>query len=215
MMRTSPWLLVSLLLVSAWGGCTGPVRVPRDLGHVDCGAILDCNCVDGTVTELICASSCTSYCSSHGGVEPAGSCAKGEMLCQGLCRQPSSLATDPNNCGACNNVCTEYTGCVSGVCTVELSDGSFACRKDSDCGPGESCVLNLGVQLRRWASSARTPAPRRALPVPLARPPSTSVPTPRCRRASRRIIVRERVYLLRAACQLANSRLNSLMPRVA
>jgi len=58
-------------------------------------------------------------CGSSNGVV-GGECANAYTQCGLAC---FDLQTDPNNCGACGNVCLPGVACVSGTCANELADG--------------------------------------------------------------------------------------------
>lgn len=61
-------------------------------------------------------------CAPGGTCEIDKDCCDDEVCCGGTCVSRDSLASDPNNCGACGNVC-ESEACADGVC-VDESDES-------------------------------------------------------------------------------------------
>ena len=80
-----------------------------------------CNACYGDTTRL--CGSCGSYvCCREPGPWEYGACingnceyacAEGAVYCDGFC---TFLRWDPNNCGACGNVCPADTACTGGVC---------------------------------------------------------------------------------------------------
>ena len=76
-------------------------------------------------------------------------CSVGSILCEDAC---ASLNSDSNNCGACGNVCSGGTTCISGICCLpgQAACGGVCTSTQSDdnncgncgviCGSGLSCV---------------------------------------------------------------------------
>jgi stigma-specific protein Stig1 len=100
-----------------------------------------------------CNSNTSRLCGSCGTYD---CCAASEDCCNGTC---TTVASDPQNCGACGYVCAAGASCVNGTCSAgqcfggqELCDG--VCREiglDPSncggcgvvCGPGENCAGGL------------------------------------------------------------------------
>jgi hypothetical protein len=62
-----------------------------------------------------------------------------------LCGSPltcTAVATDPNNCGACDNVCQPGQTCLNGAC----SPPSIKCKKTRDCPGGMTCTKGVCTQ---------------------------------------------------------------------
>jgi hypothetical protein len=121
-----------------------------------CGAGL--TCCDSTCTNELSdvqnCGGCDSPCQPPGGV---GSCVNG--VCQlKSCKTgyddcdsdptngcEADLATDPNNCGGCGNLCTVAhgtAGCAQGECTIASCDTGYA---DCDGNPNNGCEANLAT----------------------------------------------------------------------
>ena len=86
-------------------------------GATFCDAILtgvDFRGSNVTAAQLACAAvvDCSTILPNG---EPAVLCAAGETCCLGIC---TDLDTDPDNCGACENVCTPPQTCEQGACGV-------------------------------------------------------------------------------------------------
>ncbi|MBI4450767.1 hypothetical protein HY642_02215 [Candidatus Woesearchaeota archaeon] len=85
----------------------------------------------------------------------AAPCPPGQILCDTKCVDP---ATDPNNCGSCNNVCPAGSQCVDKGCTpttthncaFKCKDGfsqTFVVNDCADCDPkaADACIPHGGV----------------------------------------------------------------------
>ena len=69
----------------------------------------------------------------------SSSCPAGQSFCGGVC---ASLATNPNNCGTCGNVCTVANGtpaCTNGNCQIASCNTGFA---NCDNQYGNGCEVN-------------------------------------------------------------------------
>lgn len=97
-----------------------------------------CNCpenapvADGTVNGQVVSYEC---------VDCFPPCGDGQTCCDGVCK---NLSNDPNNCGACGNVCAagvgEFVGCCSGVCTNVSTDSLNCGGCGNQCPLGQTCV---------------------------------------------------------------------------
>ncbi len=74
---------------------------------------------NGICTNIIAGNSCNGV---NGTCQVGGTCLANcpgdETACGSTCANTSS---DPNNCGACNHVCTSGQTCSSGACVTSLS----------------------------------------------------------------------------------------------
>jgi len=79
------------------------------------------------------------------GDDAGATCPAGRTACGGQCVDTS---TDPNNCGACGNVCTLPNACSGGVCSC--TDDGTACANQvcgsavNNCGKTVSCGVCNG-----------------------------------------------------------------------
>jgi hypothetical protein len=106
-------------------GPAAPAGSPPFCSGVCCAAGQTCN--DGSCVE-ICPSGlslqCVPVCSANQVLQvQCVSCPAGETVCAGAC---TNTASDPNNCGACGNVCPSGTVCSGGSC-VACSAGQVVC----------------------------------------------------------------------------------------
>src|SRR5450755_4214090 len=62
-------------------------------------------------------------CSTDSGTQ-GGSCADGELSCNGVCVEPM---TDTANCGACGVQCMGAQLCSAGTCSLTCSPGTTQC----------------------------------------------------------------------------------------
>jgi hypothetical protein len=100
-----------------------------------------------------CNSNTSRLCGSCGNY---ACCAASADCCSGTC---TSVNSDPQNCGACGNVCAAGAFCVNGICNAGPCFGGQAfcdgaCREialdpsycggcDISCGPNENCAGGL------------------------------------------------------------------------
>lgn len=82
-------------------------------------------------------------------------CNSGESACDCEC---INLQTDPNHCGACDNVCAAGESCIDGVCLEDNGShcndvgGAGECMWDDDCSvdyvctPGCTCMPREGME---------------------------------------------------------------------
>src|SRR5262249_56395725 len=91
-------------------------------------------------------------CQSHvcSGSICSGVCQAGQVNCGGVCRD---LTSDPQNCGACGQVCALNATCSSGVCVCQAGTancGNACADMSSDrnncgaCGNASGTTLNCG-----------------------------------------------------------------------
>ena len=69
-------------------------------------------------------------------------CAKGQTLCGKTC---VTLDTDPQNCGACGNICNDNNQCTDDVCTKNKCD-ALAKKVGTKCSVG-ACAFNASVMV--------------------------------------------------------------------
>jgi len=65
--------------------------------------------------------------------------------CDGMTDEGFELATDPDNCGGCGNVCElphATAGCMGGACVVDSCEMGF---DDCDDDPGNGCESELAT----------------------------------------------------------------------
>ncbi|AKU99115.1 Tryptophan synthase alpha chain [Labilithrix luteola] len=109
-------------------GCETNIRSDRhNCGGcgIECGPQQECR-YDETGPH------CADSCSSSGGTE-----------CEDGCRD---LVGDPNNCGACGNMCPQpaphqASSCAKGFCRLDCLPGFADCNGD----PSDGCEINLAV----------------------------------------------------------------------
>ncbi|KAH8908655.1 hypothetical protein BR93DRAFT_994235 [Coniochaeta sp. PMI_546] len=80
------------------------------------------------------------------------SCPTDEILCSGSCK---SINSDPNNCGACGNVCASGI-CNNGACSNPSCTGQ-TCATFSACGAGGSCVCGSTTDSTGFCVDGSTP----------------------------------------------------------
>lgn len=125
-----PLALVLLFAFFVPGPCTFDPRIEYD-------------CVDGNRCPADYACANDGYCKAA-----ASACGGNEELCGQRCLGPSELASDPEHCGSCDNVCTGGSQCSEGQCvgkpTLEANECDPA-RGNWDCANGMGCV-DTGVR---------------------------------------------------------------------
>jgi hypothetical protein len=113
--------------VCCLGSCTNLMTgSPSNAGPVNCGA---CSSGGGAGICPIGASCSNGACL----------CPPGQLVCNDTCTDSSA---DPNNCGACGNVCNGADTCVNGVC-MSPCDTCDNCHFDwwNFCWPFGSCFM--------------------------------------------------------------------------
>ena len=106
------------------------------------------------------SSSSTSSSSSSGvGGADGSTCAPGEKICGGICKQ---VTTDPDHCGDCFNGCANDADCVGGLCTAGDPGGTGGSGGgDGGCGGGGTNAIcaPLAPELVCGPASRCTPQP--------------------------------------------------------
>jgi hypothetical protein len=135
---------------AACAGGTCQVAVCNS-GYADCNMNPSDGCEINTMIDPNNCGACGTVCSTiHGtssctnGTCSISSCASGYADCD---NNPSdgcetSISTDPNNCGACNHVCSIQHGtpsCFAGSCAVGSCNSGYA---DCNMNPSDGCEIN-------------------------------------------------------------------------
>jgi hypothetical protein len=73
----------------------------------------------------------------------AGSCEPNWENCDGMGANgcEANLLNDPQNCGACDNACSQFESCQNGQCVIDCPDGTGDCDGD----PGNGCETQLNT----------------------------------------------------------------------
>src|SRR5450755_3469296 len=82
----------------------------------------------GLIAFLACLVVVVASCAN--GVTPT-TCDPGAVLCGDVC---STVADDPENCGACGTTCPSAQACVAGTCTTTCPTNNKMCAKDGGAG---------------------------------------------------------------------------------
>jgi Protein of unknown function (DUF1566) len=132
-------------------------------GHADChDAGIGCTVTLGTTSDCAsCGASCsgaTPVCQATAGLGYAcgDSCAAGETACGGAC---TSLATDPNNCGACGHACNipdAVASCGGSSCVIASCAPGYA---DCDKLASTGCEVNTAADVNNCGACGIPCAP--------------------------------------------------------
>jgi phospholipase C len=98
--------------------CAEATACTQDAGCAAClGASPPASCAQNALlgalsacVDKACATECGLNCT------PEGCCAAPQVKCNGQCVDPSALAADDQNCGACGVACTDGAHCYQGSC---------------------------------------------------------------------------------------------------
>ncbi len=122
-------------------------------GFEDCNAMASDGCETQTSSDPMNCSSCGAICNLPNATSTCvssscaiGSCAPGFMDCDGAAADgcERNLATDPNACGGCGNVCmlpNAVPACMGGMCAIAACMPGFS---DCDGNPMNGCETNVG-----------------------------------------------------------------------
>ena len=113
-------------------------------------------CSNGT-----CAAPCGGFSGCGGSAALNGGCPSGTVVCGNCC---TDFQVDPNNCGACGNLCALGQSCAAGGCTPQCAGGGV-------CAPNGYCATSCpaGSAVCGAASSRHEYGPLRGLASGLAK----------------------------------------------
>ncbi len=120
-------------------------------------SVTDYNMANGTSYGQILMVPGANFTSTSAWANFSSSCPAGQTFCGGTC---SNLTGDPNNCGACGNVCNVANGtaaCNSSNCTIGTCNAGYA---DCDRNVANGCEVHTNTDVNNCGACGTVCAPR-------------------------------------------------------
>ncbi len=128
MIRAAVLAVLTCVALQATAGCGSEVIATGSSGGASSTGLTTTGTQGGASSTSTSGASSTGAGGAQGGASSTGTgggCGGGATACNGGC---VTLATDPENCGTCGNVCSSLNAstCIQGTCVVSCDEPGFA-----------------------------------------------------------------------------------------